>query len=250
MDGITLHVLPGELLEQLVKAVTTGQGDWTEFKNWHRKKRAILRELGLDLNKPYLRPFNLPEKETVEEFAADLEKLYKKPLGLVVISHEIIALSRKRLGLKEAVRYLRELYGQKQWETLTVEFGYILAQLAHLSCPTWVTEKISLSFLWRMGWPLLKECSGSPGDILPMEPKPQATPVQSMYMSGIHLNPEQVSVVRRALIGEEKIALIQRAALKQVPVNEFEPGLKRIEEALAFAEQHGMGVLEACGLLD
>ena len=51
-------------------------------------------------------------------------------------------------------------------------FGYILAQLAHLAYPTWVTPEISLSFLWRMGWPLMKELGANAGEVLPIEPKP------------------------------------------------------------------------------
>ena len=68
-------------------------------------------------------------------------------------------------------------------------------------------------------------------------------------MAGIYLSHNNVLCVRRALEGEERSELVRRALLKQIPREEFEPGLKRIEEALAFAERQGHGVLEAGGVL-
>jgi hypothetical protein len=62
MENITLHVLPEAFLFDLGKDVITGDGDWSEFLRQHRRKMAIMRGLGLKLDKPYPRPFNLPER--------------------------------------------------------------------------------------------------------------------------------------------------------------------------------------------
>jgi len=249
MENITLHVLPEAFLFDLGKDVIPGDGDWSDFLRQHRRKMAIMRGLGLKLDKPYPRPFNLPERGNVAEFVTELENLYLQPLSLSVTEQVKLTLSQRRLGLKETLRYLRGLYEQRQWETLQMEFGYILAQLAHLAYPTWVTPEISLSFLWRMGWPLMKELGANAGEVLPIEPKPRATPIDACYMAGIYLSHNNVLCVRRALEGEERSELVRRALLKQIPREEFEPGLKRIEEALAFAERQGHGVLEAGGVL-
>lgn len=249
MVNETLHGVSQEVQEQLIRGVLGKRENWAEFNRLNRITTEILRSIGLTFESPTRRPFGLPADQP-QKNALQLLSIYMNEGSQGIIPESLFPLSHRKLGLKEAVRYLRGLYEKKSLPEFEVEFGFVLAQLSFLTLPTWRTGGMGLSFLWRLGWTPIRESASNPISLLPDLSIIEARPLETSFSSGIYLDMSGVNRIGQALRGEEREDLIQMAVAKQVPSSEFEPALNLIAEAVFFSREYGCGLIEATGILD
>jgi hypothetical protein len=243
----TLHVVHDEFLHHLSLETQGESADWSNFYHLRRIKSYILAKLKLNEETPYVRPFDLPEM-TAEELAEELIRLYGDPRNYILRTKAVLMIGRKRLGLKETTSYLRRLFRESSSNELKIELGFVLAQLAHLTLPTWTGESATLSFLWRLGWDTIHDIALNPAQILPGNTS-QAQPIESKYTSGIYLDSKGILSLASIIKSDGWESINRIAQAKQIPAIELEPGLKQLQEAVFYASKQRYGLIEACGVI-
>ena len=241
----TLHVVHDEFLHQLRREIQGESADWSIFYNLRRDKSYILAKLKLNEQTPYTRPFDLPEM-TPEELTEELIRLYCDPRNYFLRTKAIFMIGRKRLGLKETASYLRRLYKESSRNELEIELGFVLAQLAHLTLPTWTGEMSILSFLWRLGWDVIHEIAKNPARILPWNTS-QARPIEGKYTSGIYLESKDIITLASVFANGGCESIYRIAQAKQIPASDMNLSLKQLQEAIVYATKQRYGLIEACG---
>lgn len=250
MGAETLHVVSEYLLEQLARGILGERENWTEFYRLNRLKGAILRGQGMDFTSSSRHPFNFTGDES-GTVALHLIELYSRRRGISGSLKEWgFPLGSQHLGHHEAIRSMRELYICKNYSALELEFGFVLAQLAHLTYPTWTPGRIGLSFLFRMGWPVIDQVASNPTMMLPIDMKFRAHPIETQFSAGIYLDYSGVCHLYDALQGHELNSLTRLAGAKQIANSEIEQAISLLLEALGFAKECGHGLIEAAGILD
>lgn len=239
---ITIHAVdPADLL-QLVRGVRGENQNWERFYQRALTKYELIRlgrisSLG-----------NLPLEETnqlsVEEAAKKLDDIYNKAPGLSLKAKHVLRFGRRRLGLSDAIHTLKSYYLKGPWEEFELEFGFVAAQMAHVSHPTWRTDNVNISFLWRLGWDPLRQRGENVAALLGNQQRAKPHPIEASYSAGIYLSPERLREIR-AIFHNLQPDLFRLMESKQMPSVEYLPEMEVLDQAMAFADRKGCGLLEA-----
>lgn len=282
----TIHPIDPRLIKALMTAIKGMKTDWSFLKRLWTKKQMIdkvnqsFKDGLLELLKDtpefdiqihlWGRPFFIVDsnpKQIVDQidhlyalnnerqikqfFLEELKKLsetaYQKRQQINLTPPPKIA-----LGLETALQELKQLYKQKQFKELGIEYGFVLAQIAAVAYPYWYMNGQGLTFIADLELPhftgkpeglaatsnVLSEIS----DYIPQR-------LTKSLSSGIYLNQHEVRELLRIIELDASYCKHVMAQKQFSPAN-ADNFLMKLTEALEYAASHNYGIIEASDVVD
>jgi len=154
--------------------------------------------------------------------------------------------------LETTLQELKQLYKQKQFKELGVEYGFVLAQIAAAAYPYWYMNGQGLTFIADLELPHL---TGEPeglatasnllteiADYIPQR-------LTKSLSSGIYLNQHEVRELLK-IIELDASYCKHVMAQKQFSSTSADSFLMKLTEALEYAASHNYGIIEASDVFD